>query len=128
MNNCAVKHWLKLATVIIISFYCSSCAMFTPNEFHKSVCRHNSVLAAIVFGEHHKVRIAHGHAYYRNGERIKNMNHAQAQAFIGNNWEWLEVNNGYVFVSTMDWWFKPSKYVTVNEALKWSKTVKWIGD
>jgi len=118
----------KKKWAFLIVFVVTSCSHFTPNEFHKPVCRHNAVLSALVFGEKYLVRIAHGPAFDVFGKRIPDMNHAQAQAFVINKWEWLEFRVGVVVVGNKDWWFKPNSYATVEEAMRWSKQVKFIGD
>ncbi len=123
--------WLLILAyilAIIVTYFVTGCAGLKPNEMHRPVCRHNSVMAAMVFGEKYPVRIAVGPAINRDGSFIEGKYHAQAIALIDNEWEWLEVNSGYVVVSERDWWFKIEKFVTIEEAMKWSKQVQFIGE
>ncbi len=65
----------------------------------KGICRHSATYAAIVYGERHPVRIC--------GGRIGDIAHTQAQAFVNDEWEWLQVNFPKVYVGNKDSCFEP---------------------
>lgn len=105
--------WAAIATLaIVVMCWLSGC---TPTW--KPVCRHNAVMCALVVGEHYPVRIMHGPT------DTPYWNHAQAQAYIDGQWQWLCLSGGEVFVCEQDHWFSPEKEATIQEALGWSKQV-----
>jgi hypothetical protein len=68
----------------------------------QGVCRHESLYAAAVVGESYLVRIAVGKSDMGT--------HAQAQAKINGQWEWLKVSWPNVAISTQDK-FSPNEYI-----------------
>ena len=109
-----MKHlWI----IILIALTLSSCN-FDDFEFYAlegesrgAVCRHEVVMAALVYSEQYSVRIAYG---------INNESgyHSQAQAYIGENWEWLIVISSHpiqIVVDEKDGWFTVEQYYDLEE-------------
>ena len=69
----------------------SSCSQ-DSTEAWKPVCRHDAVYAALTVGEEYPTRIVVG---VNSSSGIR---HAQAQAFIRDQWRWLAVSNGYIVI------------------------------
>lgn len=69
----------------------------------QSVCRHQAVYAALVYGEHYQTKIDFGPT-----QRDPYIWHAQAKAFINGEWVYLTVSNGHI------WRSKQDKFISIN--------------
>jgi len=99
-----------LVIAIFITLICPGCS-----RTWRPVSSDSVIYQALTVGEHYPVRIAiepslKGDGYQR-----------QTQAFVDGQWQWLSQSYVIVGVGERDWWFKPVKYVSVKEALKWFK-------
>lgn len=99
--------WIVVALILISLMGCTP--VISPK------CRHYCILQALTFGEKYPVRIAVGLT------SKPKMGHAQAQAFINGKWVWLDNDRALVSVGTKSTDFYPYKFVTIKEALTWSK-------
>ena len=97
--------------VILISALLISCDM--GGESREAVCRHKTVLAALVYSEYYPIRIAYG----PNDEEGY---HCQAQAYIGGEWYFLHVIPSQIVVITdeKDDWYTVSRYFDVEIFIK----------
>lgn len=86
--------------VALLVFALAACA---PSQV--GVCRHRAVYSAIVMSESYPVRIAVGDA--GTGR------HAQAQARINGNWQWLKMGPDYWVTVGDQESFTPDQYYTL---------------
>ena len=77
-----------LGVIFIFSAGCSQ----DSSDAWKPFCRHDAVYAALTVGEEYPTRIVVGVT------TKKGIRHAQAQAFIRDQWRWLAVSNGYIVI------------------------------
>ena len=96
-----LKRAIFFFAIAIISFHFIGCA---PHWITK--CRHRAVVTALTAGETHEVRIMTGPA--RVGA------HAQAQAKIDGEWQWLNINGNRVDICDQEP-FTPDRAWTVKE-------------
>lgn len=82
---------LIIFVVLFVGVWIVGCSQVSFESW-KPVCRHQAVYAALTVGEEYPTRILSG-VNTKSGIR-----HAQAQAYIRDEWRWLAVINGYIVV------------------------------
>lgn len=94
---------MRIAAIVLLLILTGCATTFTPK------CRHTALIAAIVAAENgHPSRIW-------SGPTGRGTSHAQAQAFIGPYWQWLDVGQfGEIYTTDQDS-FIPTYVWTVNE-------------
>ena len=88
----------KILIIILLLFGCS---------INQPVCRHYALYNASVVGEKYPVRIAMG---WKNGNY-----HAQAQALINGEWEFIKDMVFGIAISTADPDFMVTEYLSLHE-------------
>lgn len=88
-----------LLVLILANLGCSSLKreIYKMKNDERMLCRHDSAICILVYGEKYKVRAVIGH--------LRHGRHSQAQALINGRWEWLHAFDGVVGIVEKDYEF-----------------------